>query len=675
MAPGIPLSLHAGIIVNGKTITLPLCQEGERFEFVDQTMTPTTMQLGGIDPDTGIHVKLTIRIPFRPRDENFSTTPAIFFDIEVEKYAYNFRWRQQKYENVEGEVFLYFSGKDFNFEVKDDFINAKYSSPLLYPEKDGSVKTESLLCEDRILVLSGEILNKEGCAGGRFPFSLKKGETGPIISLAWCSYDPPVLEVMGKKSPFKYTERFKSIEDVVEWCRNSYTEVIENSKKVDDIILNHNLGEEISHLLCFTLHSWLFNTWWVVTEEKQDFFTVWEGSCYFHSTIDVEFTQAPFYLGVWPELLELELNEWPYFVKDGSLTLGERGKETVFLSHDMGIHTFCSGQKYPHDMEVEESANYVILAFVHWYRTGKTSVIEKHSPLIRKLLDFIVACDTTGNGIPDKGCANTIDDAAPAIQYGSKQIYLGVKAAAACLAGFYILKKLRQKDISKYKKFALKGLSTIEEEGWLGDHYAVTISRTIDGLVDPWSGRRMAGELKGWDAYHIYTENTLALLDMIDFDMGLRRKRLIKDMKSALNNTLMKYGCRHTSYTPEASAFTIPGLAGTASKTGWVSMNMIRDIAAAYRGLDFLWLSGRYWDWQCTTNTREFSLFFETFYGNNLCFYPRGIAIFGILEAAVGFTLDMSRRKMKFSPLRPGIYVPVLILADWKKGTVPLLRF
>ena len=61
-------------------------------------------------------------------------------------------------------------------------------------------------------------------------------------------------------------------------------------------------------------------------------------------------------------------------------------------------------------------------------------------------------------------------------------------------------------------------------------------------------------------------------------------------------------------------------------------MNMLRDIAAKHFGIDLRRNFEKYWEWQTTSNAEELHMFFETFSGNNLHFYPRGIALFGWLE-------------------------------------------
>jgi hypothetical protein len=110
-------------------------------------------------------------------------------------------------------------------------------------------------------------------------------------------------------------------------------------------------------------------------------------------------------------------------------------------------------------------------------------------------------------------------------------------------------------------------------------------------------------------------------------------------------------------------------MVGVSAKPGWISMNLLRDVAAFYRGLDFRHLSERYWNWQLTTNSQQPALFFETFGGNNLYFYPRGVAVWGFFDAIAGLIVDRVAGN-EFS--RPGISftkVPILHDADWLAGT------
>jgi len=673
--PGIPLEIHAGIKIKDKTICFPLSLENELFGFLDQDNTPSTIKLSGVDPETGIHVKLTVRIPFRPRDFEFSTIPVLLFDVSVERFSSQFRWTESvKDEKIEGKVFIEFGGSDFTFAKNQRSIEVSYTSVVKIPDVSGvdmgNFEPLNIKSKDRIVPISGSF---DGMSIYQ-NFSLARGEKSELLSAAWCTYDPPVLNVIGDRCPFLYLKKFKSVDDVENWILSHSDELRETNTKVDSLFASHNLGDSVTRMMSYTLHSWLINTWLVDRPDGRKWLSVWEGSCYFHSTVDVEYTQSPFYLSVWPELLALQLDEWPYFGKDASVLLGDSGKDLLFLSHDIGYLSECTKQYYPHEMEVEENANYIQLAYAYWRRTGDDSLIKKHEQFIYKLLNFILACDTTGNGIPDKGCANTIDDASPAIQFGSEQVYLGVKAMTAVRCGIEIFKYLG-KPVADYENFVKKAVDTIESRGWVNDHYVVTLTRTLDGIINPWSGEEMSGELEGWDAYHIYTSNGIAIMRMVGMENVLDESRLKSDLINSLVHTKGKYGCRHTSYVnTKPTNLLVPGLAGSAPKVGWVSMNMIRDIAAAYHGVDMFSMVQNYWDWQVTSNSQQVFMFFETFYGNNLNFYPRGLAVFGYLEAAAGFSLDTVSGRQNTEPVRNFLEVPLLYFANWNEGKAPVVK-
>jgi hypothetical protein len=131
----------------------------------------------------------------------------------------------------------------------------------------------------------------------------------------------------------------------------------------------------------------------------------------------------------------------------------------------------------------------------------------------------------------------------------------------------------------------------------------------------------------------------------------------------------------HTDYqnTRLAGNDRMAGLAGVALDPGWISMNMVRDMAAFYRGVDLRWLADRYWDWQVTTNTQEPKLFFETFGGNNLCFYPRGVAIWGFFDALAGRVVDRAAGREKATLPFAQILVPLLDTADWTRGVCDVI--
>jgi hypothetical protein len=674
--PGIPCKLRVGLRLGERTVVLPLAPEGAVFGFVDQEMMPTSMVLTGVDPETALKVRLQVRIPFRPRDAEFSTAPVYYLTANVSRLEKSFRWERTVPGPVTGTLFLELEGEALRLAPAGKGLDLQLDAPFTGPV-DGHVParvpspTGRVTVQERLEVLQGEVT----ASGAEAPFTLEMGQVGPNVQLAWCAYAPPILTVSGERAPFRYTQNLRSLRQVVSWARQHAQEVEAFGKWFDQVIADHSLGVTITHLMAQTLHSWLINTWWTVRPSSgKEWFSVWEGSCYFHSTVDVEFTQGPFYLTLWPELLRLELEEWPDFVKPGELCLGERGKGTLFLAHDMGVHAVCGEQAYPHDMEVEEAANYVLLAYGYWRRSGDGSIQRKHSEVIRKFLDFIVACDTNGNGVPDEGCTNTIDDASPAVQYGREQVYLAVKALGALVCGAELLADAGYSEVERYREQAQRIRETIEAKGWKKDHYVVALDPSAEGLRDPWSGELLHGELPGWDASHIYTANTLPILDMVGCDLGLDDVRLAQDMVVAAQRTLGQYGCRHTDARVTKQVSLGEGTATLSSNNGWVAMNVLRDLAAAYRGVDLLPMAERYWDWQAATNAREVRVFFETFGGNNLCFYPRGVVAWAYFEAAAGFVYDKVAGERSADALRLTTRVPLLALADWRGRHVPLFE-
>lgn len=667
------LHVRAGVVIDGKELTLPLCPDGGGFYFYDQRMTPCTMSVMGIDPASTVKLTLSIAVPFRPRDEKFSTIPVMEIKLSASRLSGQFRWMKKEMDISEAEVFIEFSGPAVKVEEHGaDSIDLMFSSVktvVSIPESEGA-KERNFLRDprpqrDRIVVTGGSR------SGTRFTKRISFADND-ALTLSWSTWSVPVLEVDHKETPFKYTKTFGDLAAVEAWVRKNPHAVFENAENVEGIVGANNCSKSVNNLLAQTLHAWLLDTWWV-DDKGRDWFTVWEGSCYYHSTVDVEFTQSPFYLAVWPELLGIELSNWPDFSKDGTRCLGERGKDTLFLSHDMGRNGAVNGQIYHHEMEVEETTNYIILLFAYLRRTGDSSILKKHKATLMKYLAFIEACDTTGNGIPDKGVANTIDDASPAVQFGKEQIYLAVKTLAAYRTGADMLTMLGDtKTALRYRKIAAKIIDIVEKKGWKKDHFVTLLDKSAEGVVNAWTGEKYAmKEIPGWDAAHIYTVNGQAPLDMVGYDLGIDDAKIKKDLVVAAERCLTEYGCVHSDFLNSlmTESKSMEGLAGSSRNPGWISMNMLRDIAAFYRGVDLRHLADHYWEWQTTTNAQEPKLFFETFNGNNLCFYPRGVAVWGYFDALAGLVIDAVKKIDRSRPAFSGISVPRLFDADWKKGS------
>src|SRR5690606_3575054 len=146
------------------------------------------------------------------------------------------------------------------------------------------------------------------------------------------------------------------------------------------------------------------------------------------------------YLCLWPQLLEMQLRQWVFHEHNHEPSGGG------WLSHDMGAGAFATGQAYPHQMEVEENCNYLLLlqAYTRW--TGDEYVARNVAGLVERLARYLVWTDRDDSGFASEGIANTIDDASPAIQYSRKQTYLAIKRAAALRAAADMLALVGRED-------------------------------------------------------------------------------------------------------------------------------------------------------------------------------------------------------------------------------------
>lgn len=670
---GCPVELRAGIRIDGREFLFPFCRGGQRFAFFDQRITPCTSRFIGIEAQRALKVTLTVATPFRPRDRDFSTTPALAIRLEVERLRGNFRWTPVLEETAAVECFFELLPQEGHLEPgAEGALDFCFRSRLVRAAHADAASAANLVPQrDRLFSPQAPA---EG-NGFRIKTDLSE-ESGSALDVFWCTWSDAVLEVKGRRCPFVYAGRFENLSAVADWCRASGRGIMDNARRVDAVVLDNNLPPSVNRLMAQTLHSWLMNTWWV-DRGGADWFSVWEGSCGFHSTVDVEFTQAPFYLAVWPELLGIELDFWPEFAKPGTATLGRRGEGTEFLSHDCGEMARANGQTYPHEMEVEETANYLILLYAHWRRTGQEGIWRKHIGTVRRFAAFLERCGAAATGVPDTGVANTIDDGSPALQYGREQVYLAVKTLLALQCADAILAAQGEPGgPASFRDRAAQILSRVEEAGWLGDHYACLMNRDGRGLKNPWTGNDLGLDVvPGWDGHHIYTCNGLAPLDMVGFASPLEAGRLRMDIRNAAKACLREYGCSHSDFEAKdyAAGGLREGMVGVSSRPGWISMNMARDVCALYRGIDLLDLSERYWDWQLTTNSQAPALFFETFGGNNLHFYPRGVAVWGFFDAAAGLVIDRVTGMRALVGGLDGVDVPCLLEANWSQGKAPRL--
>lgn len=679
-----PLDLMVGLEEpDGTQRVLPFTTDGELLMNPEQFERINSVTYRGYSEKYRLRFEFNVHSVFYPQNERLCTLPAFYLEMRVNPVQ-RVRWKRPAGPTPDKvKLFIRLRRPD----TKITAMSAEGSRPaqldlsyqtslkprrdLTHPVRPDATTAERIVdVHERIISLNPTCTHLED--GDGLTCELPVTETGSGIKwrLIWAAHvADPVLEVKRRgethRTPFRYTEHWSNLDEVIQDATASRDEHLAHSRRFEKLLEQAPLEPAERHLLNQGFQSWLSNTFWcsLPGDEKQPFsrdgwFSVWEGSCFFHSTIDVEYNIALLYLTLWPRLLALQLDQWSEHEQAHEASQGS------FLSHDMGVGSHALGQAYPHEMEVEENCNYLLLlqAYTHW--TGDKTIATAQADLVERLSKYLVWSDRDGSGFPSEGVANTIDDASPAVQFARKQTYLAVKRAMALRAASTVLTvAAREEPARRYEDLSESDIRKIEQQAWLGDHYAVCVDPSATGVNDAWTGKPLPFEkMPGWDAHSIYTTNGLLLPMLVGQPNVMDEQRLRRDIISAMRENLSRYGCGHTSLEPE---------------NVWVSQNLWRDITARYLGLSSGLPAQYYWDLQVMSNTHTQSYgFIDTYINNNLSFYPRGITVIGLLLAGPRLIIDRLAAAGTYITVEPDRHRPqrwpLLPLADWRAGKIPV---
>lgn len=670
-----PLDLAVGIThPDGTQRVLPLTAEGQPFYACEQFERINSITFRGYDEKLGLRLELNLHSPFYPRAEQLCVMPAFYVEIRLTP-AKKIRWlRMGEPDVTEAQVFIRLQRPDTQIDLSPGQIDLNYDVAL-HPEyerlgyeateaatakpAEGEIRTAHV-CE-RIASLNedAEPIEQDGGRGLTLKLPVTEEGSGVKWRLVWAAHtDADVLEVRHQPARFRYLKYWDNLDAVMGYAVDNRDDNLAYSRRFEKLLEQAPLPQARRHNIALGFQSYLSNTFWCDTADGREWFSNWEGACLFHSTVDVEYNLSMLYFAVWPELLAKTLDQWTEFGKDHPDSGGK------ILSHDMGRGLVANGQDYPHDMPVEENANYLLLlqTYAHW--TGNTELIDRHADFIRALTRYLLWTDRDGSGFPSEGTANTIDDASPAIQYSRKQTYLAVKRVTGLQAAADLLSRAGDEPLATDCRDAVRvARPKIEAEAWLGDHYAVCVDKDATGVVDVWTGKPLPmDELAGWDDYSIYAANGLLLPRMIDRDTGFDMNKFRLDLHSSIRETMTPYGCSHNS---------------SDKMNVWVSQNIWRDLVGRYIGAIVPPMDCRYWDLQVFSNAGDQSFgFIDTYIGNELCFYPRGATAFGHFLAGPRIRIDRLAEDGPKISITPDRYRhsrwPLLPMADWEAGKIPV---
>ncbi len=665
-----PLDLLLGVRIGRERRALPFTKLSPVFESVEQEITPNTITFRCRSLKIKTVAEFKFIAPFYPQDAKLSTAPFFYIDVKISKCIPSHYDRD--YSPLKGEILFLFPKielwKDKNgllweelcTMVKDFYLPYPYERKIKlaqeYNERSEPIAEKAgYNFSIKAKIPAGYLITPENSKaivsehGYAIPFKIERGEYFQTY-FVWSGFiKDKVMEVREKPYRFKYLDYFKDIKEVKDYAIKDRERIMEKSEFFDSLFTGSSLGKTKLDLMAYTIHSYIQNTWWAKSVKgNEDWFSVWEGSCFMHSTLDVEYNCSPFLLMFWPELMEKILDQHVHYKKDG------------FMSHDMGAFLQANEPYYPHEMEIEENCNFILLNYALWKFTGKFNHIRKHYSVIKELLQFNMDSDTTGDGIPNKGTANTIDDASPAVQYSKKQVYLAVKALGSYIAGEEIAKGLGDVKIDSSCRRYIRLISKTVDNAWLGDHFPVCLDKSTKGLVDSWTRKPIGGKyLKGWDAYTLYISNGLLFPLMAGARTHVDLDKFRIDLINSIKHSLVEYGCTHSS---------------SDKSNLWISQNIWRDIIGGYLGVDNFEMADRYWAFEVFENTSGRGGCFIDTHGNNwLAYYPRGVAILGYFYAMAGIRIDKGKKIFSLHPVSTPLRIPLFTSADWKRKGIPWL--
>jgi hypothetical protein len=661
-----PADLMIGVEdTTGTRHVFPFSTRGTPLRYVETRLTPTSVTWVGACVPLYVLVECTFTAPFWPQDEKTSLWPGYYISIAVRPMN-RIRWHKQQPPPAEVKVVFDLQRKGritpgpktaLEFTLPVSLVPSNQDTILA----DWPVKVQTDLVartRDQIEPVTSGWQLRDGVLETTVAITRNQPNAAPL--LMWTAHtDSVVLETGNQPARFRYVRHWPALEDAVSHGKKHAKKLLARAATFDTLIASSALSVPAQQLFSQSLQSYFMNTWWCDRIDGREWFSVWEGSCLFHSTVDVEYNVSPFYYLLWPHLLGLQLRQWTDHLKPNQRGPGR------YLDHDMGAGSVVNGTEYGHIMGVEEAGNYLLMLNAHVRFNGDTKILREPAirDAIRDMTDYLLWTDQRGRGFPTEDVANTVDDGCPALQFGREQVYLAVKRLAALRAAEALLPRIGKhpKTLRNIRQAVALTKRTLRKNAWLGDHYAVCIDADASTVIDPYTNKPFGkGKLEGWDDYHIYASNGLLLLlmtgTMPDRDLVAPMRR---DIASALQAALGPYGCSHNAGDP---------------MNVWISQNIWRDCVAHYLNEPIPDLTSRYWEMQVWSNTGDQAkCFVDTYLNNNLSRYPRGIACAGYLMSLAGLQLDRTRRLQKLAPVIQDGQIPLFPLADWKKEKIPVL--
>lgn len=627
-----------GVQVGNVRRVLPFTERGQAFSDVEQCITPLTTVFEATDNDLPIQLKFVFRSAFYPKNFEYSTSPGYVVQVDIHNPTDNV---------VDAQVFF---GLPLH-EPKNKHGRLHSQISVEFPDGIDHSEIDNLSFEQIIASDSDVFIDDSGeysTLSVTMTLQPHKQQTINFFHIGYIA--EPTLNQRGNLLKFGYTSLWENAADVCRWWQANLETVIRKGGLFESTVLLATIPPELKLLLASSFKGLASNAWWA----EGDWFSVMEIGAY-HSTLDVDFQLALFFFQYWEELIGRMLNQWADYYEQGS----------GYMAHDVGQHLEATGNRYGGSqsaMKVEENCNYLILLHYYWRATGDIKILQDKQELISELVDFLIAADTTGSGLPNLYADNTNDWGSGLISASEEQSYHGVRLIAAYSGVVEIMHEVYEHTILAGRcQEQIQRINRSMANGWLGDHYPIS-------LASP----------ESFEHYSMWTMHGLLYPLRLGAELDIDLDKLRIDLINSTQRTMREHGCVHS----------------TVDVRGWLTQNLWRDSIAAYLGVDLSnnlqrYLGhGEYVSYEDTTilevanelmvvpgATAEHSYANETHAYPMVDGHPRPACSFGLLYALAGVQFDTLSGKLVFQPVNFPLKIALTHLADWENEQIPWVSF
>lgn len=362
-----PLRLEISVASNGARFVWPF-SGGESIGFCTQEITMTSLTLRCVSDSLGLELFIKFIAPFYPQDDKLSIAPFVYMDVLCRPAPDG-----KKRSAGEVKVALFAQGDEtVSREGSGILLRGKYRLARDVAAKVSDEFSSTAFAGTIALVpIRGKMTLRETTFS--IPYSVDGGaETrATFVLAAYCG--EPVLDVVGVPHRFRYVRWFRSLADVVSFAKDKEAEIMRKLQFFDDLFLRCSMGDSEKKLIAYSFQSFLSTTWWTESSAGgDDWFGCWDNQAFLNS-MQSEFAASLFYLNLWPDLLEKQLNQRASLSAETGVFPSNLGR---FLSVESLDEKAAS---------IEDMCDYLLTMFAYWRWWDRFDPVEQNVPTLRML--------------------------------------------------------------------------------------------------------------------------------------------------------------------------------------------------------------------------------------------------------------------------------------------------